>query len=81
LASALYKVDQAGSLHRWVIQDSSTGTTSTFTLPGAPRVYGIEVCNNTASRAVTCGYNTSTGVVTISGLTASDSIFYTVTTD
>lgn len=81
MASVLYRQDTAGSLHRIVIQDSNTGTTSTFTLANKPNVYGVEVVNLTAARTHSTGYVPATGVVTVGGLTASDSIYYIITTD
>lgn len=81
MASVLYKVNVVGSQKDRIIQDSSTGTTSTFTLADKPIVYSISVVNNTATRAVTVGYVPATGVVTVGGLTASDSIYYVVRTD
>lgn len=81
MASVLYKQANVGNLKLTIIQDSSTGTTSTFTLSNKPNVYGIDVVNLTATRAVQTGYVQSTGVVTIGGLTGSDSIYYTIITD
>lgn len=81
MASVLYKVNVVGSQRDRIIQDSSTGTTSTFTLTDKPNVYGIHVVNLTAARSHTTGYVQSTGVVTVGGLTGSDSIFYTIRTD
>jgi hypothetical protein len=81
MASVLYKVNVVGGQKDRIIQDTNTGTTSTFTLVDKPNVYSIGISNLTAARAMSSGYVQSTGVVTISGLTSSDSIFYVVRTD
>jgi hypothetical protein len=81
VAASLLKVNVVGSQKDRIIVDGSTGTTSTFTLSDKPVVYSISVVNNTAARSHTVGYVIATGVVTVGGLTASDSIYYVVRTD
>lgn len=64
-----------GSLHAYLFTDTSTGTTSACQLPPGKVCYGATVNFVSATgRAWTSTYVQSTGVLTIAGLTAADSI-------
>ena len=82
MANVASNVYESGGMHVYTFVDTSTGTTSACQLPAGKRCFGPTVNFVSATgRAWTCTYVQSTGVLTIAGLTAADSILVAAQTD
>lgn len=84
MANTQVKQNTTGLTHEYVFScTSAAGATETFQLPAGARVLGCSQCVfvGTARTATGYSYVQSTGVLTVSGLTASDVFTITVWTD